>query len=107
MRRTVYMKSALKWYRLAKDGTEVERYVRSVQGQESVRLVFCLRTGSAGLLENMKRYKMVSDEVCVMCDRRNWGGCGSFSSGLWEICEISADGVGRCKYNCGGRRVVE
>ena len=43
------MKSTLKWCRLANDGTGVERYVRSVQGQESVRLLFTLRTGSAGL----------------------------------------------------------
>ena len=28
----VYTKSTLKWFRLAKDGTGVERYVRSVQG---------------------------------------------------------------------------
>ena len=26
----VYMKSTLKWYRLAKDDTRVERYVKSV-----------------------------------------------------------------------------
>ena len=31
----VYMKSTLKWYRLAKDDTRVERFVRSVQGQKS------------------------------------------------------------------------
>ena len=31
----VYTKSTLKWYRLAKNDTGVERYVRSVQGQES------------------------------------------------------------------------
>ena len=31
----VYMKSTLKWYGLANDGTGVERYVRSVQGPES------------------------------------------------------------------------
>ena len=41
----VYKKSTLKWYRLAKDDTGVERYVRSVQGQESVRLLFSLKTG--------------------------------------------------------------
>ena len=39
-----------------------------VQDQESVRLLFRLRTGSAGLLEDKKRCRMVSDERCVMCD---------------------------------------
>ena len=33
-------------------------------------LLFRLRTGSAGLLEDKKRYRMVSDERCVMCDSR-------------------------------------
>ena len=55
----VYMKSTLKWYRLAKDNTVVERYMRSVQGQESVRLLFKLRTGSAGLLEGKERCRML------------------------------------------------
>ena len=44
----VYKKSTLKWYRLAKDDTGVERYVRSVQGQAGVRLLFRLRTGQLG-----------------------------------------------------------
>ena len=34
--------------------------MRSVQGQESVRLLFRLRTGSDGLLEDKKRCRMVS-----------------------------------------------
>ena len=40
--------------------------MRSVQGQESVRLLFRLRTGSAGLLEDKKSCRMISDEreVC-------------------------------------------
>ena len=42
------------------------RDVRSVQNQESVRLLFRLRTGSAGL-KDKKKCKMV-DERCVMCD---------------------------------------
>ena len=58
----------INWYRLAKDNTGVERYVRSVQGQESVRLLFRLRTGSARLLEDKKRFRMVSDERRVICD---------------------------------------
>ena len=44
------------------------RDVRSVQGQESVRLLFRLRTGSAGLLEDKKICRMVSGKRCVMCD---------------------------------------
>ena len=79
----VYRKSTLKWYRLAKDDTGVERYVRSVQDQESVRLQFRLRPGSAGLLEDKKRCRRVSDERYVMCASR--GGCGSFPGGLWGI----------------------
>ena len=37
--------------------------MRSVQGQESVRLLFRLRTGIAGLLKDKK-----CDKRCVMCD---------------------------------------
>ena len=89
MRRTgkneVYTKSTLKWYRLAKDDTGVEKYVRSVKGQESVRLLFRLRTSSAGLLEDKKRCRIVSDERFVICDSRVGGGCGSFPVGLWGI----------------------
>ena len=64
------MKSTLKWYRLVDDDTGVERYVRLVQCQESVRLLFRLRFGSAGLLKDKKRCRMVSDKRCVMCDSR-------------------------------------
>ena len=42
--------------------------MRLEQGQESVRLLFRLRTVSVGLLEDKKRCRMVSDERCVMCD---------------------------------------
>ena len=63
----MYTKSTMKWYRLAKDDTGVERYVRSVQGQKSVRLLFRPRTGSSELLEDRKRFRMVSDKRCVMC----------------------------------------
>ena len=45
----------LKWYNLAKNGTRVERYVTSLQDHEDVRLLFRLRTGSAGLLVDKKR----------------------------------------------------
>lgn len=62
------IKSTLKWYKLAKNGAGVERYVRSSQDQEGVRLMFRLRTGSAGLLVDKKRCRMVSDERCIMCD---------------------------------------
>ena len=44
--------------------------MRSVQGQESVRLLFRLRSGSAGLLEDKKRCRIVSDERCIICDNR-------------------------------------
>ena len=59
--------------------------MRSVQGQESVRLLFRLRTGSSGLLENKERCsRMFSDQRCVICDRSR-GGCGSFPGGLWGL----------------------
>ena len=41
-------------------------------GQEGVRLLFRLRTGSAGLLKDKKRCKIIIDERCVMCE----GGTG-------------------------------
>ena len=57
-RKCVYEKHIEMNYRLAKDDTEVGRYMKSVQGQESVRLLFRLRTGLAGLLEGKKRCRM-------------------------------------------------
>ena len=42
--------------------------MRLVHSQESVGL-FRLRTSSAGLLEDKKRGRMVSDERYIMCDR--------------------------------------
>ena len=44
--------------------------MRSVHDQEIVRLIFRLRTGSAGLYEDKKRCRMVSVERCVICDSR-------------------------------------
>ena len=64
----VSSKSTLKRYKLAKNGVEWERYLRCVQGQEGVRRLFRLRTGSAGLLEDKNRCKMIIDERCVMCE---------------------------------------
>ena len=40
----------------------MERYFKSVQDQEVVWLLLRLRTGSAGLLENKKRCKIIIDE---------------------------------------------
>ena len=53
----VSSKSTLMWYKLAKNGAGVKRYLRSMQGQEVVRLLFRLRPGSAGLLEDKKYAK--------------------------------------------------
>ena len=39
-----------------------------MQGQKVVRLLFRLRTGSARLLEDMERYKLIKDDRCVMCE---------------------------------------
>ena len=44
----------------------MESYLIFVQGQEDVRLLFRLRTSSAGLLEDKKRCEMITDERCVM-----------------------------------------
>ncbi len=38
--------------------------MRSVQGQESARLLFRLRTGSVGLLEGKRSCRKVSDKRC-------------------------------------------
>ncbi len=43
----VSSKSTLKWYTLAKNGAGMEKYLRSMQGQEIVRLLF--RRGLAQL----------------------------------------------------------
>ena len=45
--------------KLTRNGTGEDRYERSVQDQESVRLLVRLRTGSAGLLEDKKSRRMV------------------------------------------------
>ena len=81
----VYTKGTLKKYRLAKDDTGVERDVRLVQDQESVRLLFRLRTGSFGLLEDKKRCRMVSDERCVICDSRAGEDVADFLVGCGEF----------------------
>ena len=41
-------------------------YLISVQGQEVVRLLFRLRTSSAGLLEDKKRCEMIIHEGCII-----------------------------------------
>ena len=68
-------------------GAGIERYVWSVHGQKSVRLqgmslLFILKTGSAGLLKDKKRCKMVRDEKCVMCD----SGAGKDVEHLMVMC---------------------
>ena len=45
-----------------------------------VRLLFRLRTGSAGLLEDKRRCKMIID-VCEWCSGR----CGAFIGVVWGI----------------------
>ena len=49
----IYTKSTLKWYRLAKDNTGVERYMMSGQGQESVGC--CLGRGLVDLGWRIRR----------------------------------------------------
>ena len=52
-----------------------------MQGQEVVRLLFRLRTGSAGLLVDMKRCKIIIDEVSNVWCRK----CGAFIESVWGI----------------------
>ena len=68
--------------------------MRSEQGQESVRLLCRLRTGSSLLLEDKKRCRMVSDERCVMYDSgvgkdvpHFLEGCGEFEwlDKFWRV----------------------
>lgn len=60
--------SSLRWYRMAKDdGRSAERYVKSMQGQEGVRLRFRLRTGSAGLGHDKRRCGLWDDNRYVLC----------------------------------------
>ena len=74
---------------MAKNGAEVERYLRSVQGQEGVRLLFRLRTGSAGLLKDKKRSKIIIDEGCVICE--------SGEEKMWSInCDMWGIEMDRC-----------
>ena len=65
--------------------------MRWVHGQESVGLLFRLRTGSVGFLENKMRCRIVSDERCVMCDSgvgedvaHFLVGCGEFERD-WQV----------------------
>ena len=66
------------WYR-------VKRYVRSVWGQENVSLLLRLRIDSAGLLEDKKRCRMVSDKRCVICDSGVWEDVAHFLVGCGEF----------------------
>ena len=59
--------------------------MRLVQVQESVMLLFKLRTGSAWLLEDKKRCRMVNDERCVMCDGRVGEDVAHFLVGCGEF----------------------
>ena len=60
------------------------------QVQDSVRLLFILRTGSIGLLDK-KRCKVVIDESCVMCD----SGAGEDVEHLL-VCVRNLRGIGGC-----------
>ena len=71
--------------------------MRSVQDQESVRLLFRLRTGSAGLLEYKKCCRIVSDERCVMCDSGEGAKVAHFlvgSGGFERDRQVLLDDVG-------------
>ena len=82
----------------------MKRYLRSVQGQEVLKLLFRLRIDSAGLLEDKKRCNMIIDERCVMYESgagEDVGHllvmCGKFEKDWWvlvdEVSRIVGAGV--------------
>ena len=50
-----------------------------------MRLLFRLRIDSAGLLEDKKRCRMISDKRCIMCDSRVGEGVAHFLVGCGEF----------------------
>ena len=62
----------------------MEKYLISVQGQEVVRLLFRLRTSSAGLLEDKKICEMIIDVRYVMCESGE-GEDVEFIGDVWRI----------------------
>ena len=76
----VESKNSLKSYRKRKDGCGAERYVRVQQGQEGLRLrlMFRLRSGSVGVVQNKKRCELCVDTQCVMCDSGKLEDVGHF-----------------------------
>ncbi len=58
-------KSRRRWNRMVKEEDGLEQYTRSIVGQESLRLRFRLRSGSAGLMVDRKRCRMCVDR-CVL-----------------------------------------
>ena len=70
-----------------------------------MRLLFRLRTSSAGLLEDKKRCKMILDERCVMCE--SGGGedvehllmtCGEFERDRWVLMDEVSRIVWACEW---------
>ena len=66
-------------------------------------MLFKLRTGSAGLLEDKKRCRVVSDERCVMCDSRVGEDVGYFLVGCGEF---ERDRLVLLDEACRGQKVV-
>ena len=57
--------SSLRWYGLAKYSLATERYVKSVEDHEAVRLRFRMRSGSAGLLQEKKRCGLSGNDIIM------------------------------------------
>ena len=53
---------------MVKEEAGVEKYTRSLVGQEGIKLWFRLRTGSVGLFENKKQCRMCDNERCMLCN---------------------------------------
>ena len=58
----VESKCSLGWHRIAKNEFGLENYIGSSQGQEAIRCWFRMRSDTAGLFANKKRYGFCEDD---------------------------------------------
>ena len=86
-------KVTLGWYQRVKESLEAEKYLDYLNGY-GVRVRFRLRTGSGGLMEDLKRCRRKSDARCVLCDegvvediRHFLVECGEFENGRERLME--------------------
>ena len=81
-------KVTLGWYQRVKESLEAEKYLGYLNGY-GVRVRFRLRTGSGGLMEDLKRCRRKSDARCVLCDEGvvgiSWWSVGNGRERLMEM----------------------